>query len=258
MDEKMSLPVMVFDLKAKMAHFRKFYSNSSCLSYFIPPRTTIAGIVAGILGRSRDEYYEEFSLERCQVTVSPISPVKKIIQKMNYLHIEDSLKKLGISDYPSQTPTEIVIPQNIRNRDVGYRIWLHHQEGEILQKLESLLGSTPAYLSKGIALALGSAQHLGWIEYLGCLQGEVIDEQTEATVSSVIPREVLASLQVEKMKEGVYYLVKEDVPLEFDRQRRITPKGKGDMIINLNGLPVPAVVKRHVKLSDGTCICWME
>ncbi|MCS7245973.1 MAG: CRISPR-associated protein Cas5, partial [candidate division WOR-3 bacterium] len=43
-----------FELKGKFAHFRAFYSNATAISYYFPPRTTLVGLVAGILGRERD------------------------------------------------------------------------------------------------------------------------------------------------------------------------------------------------------------
>ena len=94
MNNTNSLSVIAFDIKGKMAHFRKYYSNSSCLSYFIPPRTTIIGIIAGLLGRPRDEYYEEFSLEQCNIGIAVLSSLKKIIYKVNYLHVESRMTLL--------------------------------------------------------------------------------------------------------------------------------------------------------------------
>lgn len=257
MDERQSLPVLVFDLRAKMAHFRKYYSNSSCLSYFIPPRTTIIGIVAGLLGRPRDEYYEEFSIDNCHIAVSVISPIKKIIQKMNYLHIEDSIKKLGSSSFPSQTPVEFVIPQNIREGCVGYRIWLHHRDPRVMEELQKVFRSERVYLSKGIALALGSAQCLGWIENVSFIEGENVFEETEVFIESTIPKNVITVISTEKMKNQTFYLLKEEVPLEFNKNRTITQRGKEDMIINLTGSPVPVIVKSYVKLSNSSNICWM-
>lgn len=60
---------LVFDLKGKFAHFRKFYTNSSSLSYLVPPRTVIEGMVAAILGFERDSYYDMFSAENLLVAV---------------------------------------------------------------------------------------------------------------------------------------------------------------------------------------------
>jgi len=82
------MEVITFDVCGKFAHFRKFYSNSSALTHFVPPRTTIIGIIAGILGIERDTYYEEFSLANCDIGVRLLTRVKKSIQKLKYLKVE--------------------------------------------------------------------------------------------------------------------------------------------------------------------------
>ena len=48
--------ILIFDIKGPMAHFRKFYTNSSSLSYLFPPRTVVAGIIAGILGLPSERF----------------------------------------------------------------------------------------------------------------------------------------------------------------------------------------------------------
>lgn len=60
--------VIIFDIMGRNAHFRKFYTNSSSLSYLVPPRTVIAGLIAGLLGLpserftndEKETYYEKF------------------------------------------------------------------------------------------------------------------------------------------------------------------------------------------------------
>ena len=44
---------VIFDIEGKFAHFRKIYTNSSSLSYLVPPRTTVQGIIAAMLGYER-------------------------------------------------------------------------------------------------------------------------------------------------------------------------------------------------------------
>ncbi|MDW8022877.1 MAG: CRISPR-associated protein Cas5, partial [Nitrososphaerota archaeon] len=44
------MKLVVFDAKCFFAHFRKHFSTTSSLSYSFPPRTTIAGMMAAILG----------------------------------------------------------------------------------------------------------------------------------------------------------------------------------------------------------------
>ncbi|MCB5267201.1 MAG: CRISPR-associated protein Cas5, partial [Candidatus Cloacimonetes bacterium] len=41
--------ILELRLSGNLAHFRKFYTNASSLSYTIPPRTAICGLVASIL-----------------------------------------------------------------------------------------------------------------------------------------------------------------------------------------------------------------
>jgi len=60
-----------FDVTADFAHFRKVGNNSAKPSYHIPPRTTIAGLLAGIMGMARDSYYDLFSPSSSAVAVVP-------------------------------------------------------------------------------------------------------------------------------------------------------------------------------------------
>jgi CRISPR-associated protein Cas5h len=55
------MEIISFDVGGKMAHFRKYYANNTALSYTVPPRTTLMGLLAAILGRGRDTYYKEMA-----------------------------------------------------------------------------------------------------------------------------------------------------------------------------------------------------
>ena len=63
------MKLLIFDIIGKFAHFRKYYSNSSALSFGAPPRTTICGMVAAILGMEKDSYYSIMNLEKCKIAV---------------------------------------------------------------------------------------------------------------------------------------------------------------------------------------------
>ncbi|MBC7076121.1 MAG: CRISPR-associated protein Cas5, partial [Syntrophomonadaceae bacterium] len=76
------MKVLIFDIKGRFAHFRKIYTNSSSLSYTLPPRTTVMGMIAAILGRERDTYYEEFNSQNMDIAVQKINPTRKIMQSL--------------------------------------------------------------------------------------------------------------------------------------------------------------------------------
>lgn len=253
------MKLLSFHLRGKVAHFRRYYSNSSALSYSIPPRTTIVGIVAGLLGYERDSYYDVFSLDQCNIAVANCSPVKKLVQKMNLLKVENPNDFNGSKGYHSQTSTELILPQNIRTGMIDYQIWFHHQDSIIMERLEQIVQfSHVGYGSWGTSLALGAASHLGWLQYEGVMEGEKYDLPNTVEIDTVIPVKYITRLEMSERLEYEYRLVKEDLPLEFDRERRLTECGKGNTIINLCPFPIIANVTNHIKLSNGRAITWME
>jgi len=251
--------IISFRLQGKMAHFRRYYSNSSALSYSVPPRTTVIGILAGLLGYERDSYYDLFNLEQCQIALSSRTPIKKTIQKMNLLKIENlSRDANGFLGVHSQTATELVLPQNIRTGLLDFQIWIHHRDSDIMKRLEDILGlADDVYHTCGTSVSLGTANHLGWIKYDGVYEGERMEPNLAEKIDSIIPANQIDQLQMPP-DSFTYRLVKEDIPLEFDNNRRLTKGGKSVMIINLINSPIFAKVHQLVALDNGTKIVWMQ
>ncbi|HBC30071.1 MAG TPA: CRISPR-associated protein Cas5 [Clostridiales bacterium] len=253
------MDILAFHLRGKMAHFRKYYSNSSALSYWVPPRTTITGIIAGLLGMERDSYYEQFSLHECKVALALCSPLKKTMQKMNLLMIKSSNDLNGSADYHSQTATEFIIPMDLVNGYLDYRVFIHHKNIAIQTDLCKLLSpdNQSFYCSKGIAFALGSAQNLGWIETDRVYQGEPLPGAEEKChISTVVAVRDLTHLEL--VTDITHSYLKEDLPLEFDSRRNLTAKGKGEFIINANGTGIWGSADKLVQLDNGEVIAWMQ
>lgn len=251
------MKIVSFKLKGKMAHFRKVYSNSSSLSYYIPPRTTVVGIVAGLLGYERDTYYNDFNRAKCRVAVGINQPIKKSMQTLNYLMIKKPGDFNGSMEFHSQTPTELIIPQNIRTGFLEYQIWLNHENNEIMNMIEEKVKDELVYRSYGISLGLGSAYNLGWVEYAATYNGNEKLEEEPVGIDSVIPLNKVSDLFLEKMDVN-YKLIKEEVPLELNNERQITKEGLGQMIVNLSYGKIHAKVNSYIELDDKTNIVWME
>lgn len=115
--------IISFEIYGKVAHFRKFYSNASALTYSLPPRSTIIGILASILGYERDTYYE--SLDKFLIGVQILNPIKKVFQRMNYLKIESkNINEFSGTDNRSQISVELIFPNDIKTDNVSYRIFV--------------------------------------------------------------------------------------------------------------------------------------
>ncbi|HET7323188.1 MAG TPA: type I-B CRISPR-associated protein Cas5b [Halococcus sp.] len=53
-------------------HFRRVDGNTVKATYRIPPRTTVAGLLAAIAGYERDGYYETFDRSRSGIAIQPV------------------------------------------------------------------------------------------------------------------------------------------------------------------------------------------
>lgn len=62
-----------FTVCGPWAHFRRVDTTTEKLTYRVIPRTTIAGLIAAVLGKPRDSYYETFARDASAIAVTPQS-----------------------------------------------------------------------------------------------------------------------------------------------------------------------------------------
>lgn len=147
------MEVLGFDIQGKFAHFRKFHGNNTALSYSIPPRTTIIGMLATIMGEKKDSYYEKYRSENLRIGIRVLADLKKGFHRLNLLKI------VGREDFSGrhgriQTPFEVLTGLDLRKDSVAYRIYLAPgEDGELYQILKNrlLTGERQFNLSLGIA-----------------------------------------------------------------------------------------------------------
>ena len=236
------MKVLAFELNGKMAHFRKYYSNSTALSYMLPPVATIKGMLAGLLGYERDTYYSLFSNDLCKIAICVNSPIKKITQRMNLLKVERVSQLNGSAANRTQNDTEFIIPKDIRTGCVSYKIIFWHSKASVIDELSKLLCNEPElYKSKGISIALGSAQCLGWIQNAKVIDAEKHQSKEEKLkLFGAINIEHLKSIDVSEAFE--LSMIKEESITDFDENRFITADSKKRFLVNLFDTPVSAIL----------------
>lgn len=168
--------LLVFDLVGRMAHFRKFDTNSSSLSYSFPSRTTIAGMIAGILGLEKDSYYESFSPDQCKIAVSVRTKPRKIMQTINYMFVK-SKSDLNNSKGHTQIPVEFLLSDRIDKNaypPLRYRIYFWHTDERIHDEVKNRIKKSeyvyPPYL--------GLSEMLGQLEWVAEISPENMIERT--------------------------------------------------------------------------------
>ena len=224
--------------------FRKFYTNSSSLSYPFPPRTTIAGLIAGLLGYERDSYSEDLGLERCDIAVSVRVPVRRVMQTVNYVMTEARsnvwTRNVGGFDGSAggiQTPIEWVFPA-LGEPQLRYRVFVHHRESAFAERLSETLcdGSYvyPPYL--------GMSECLGQVEHVATLgDWELSAKDGEVPLSTVVPSEAVAGSS--RLDTGTQ-IVKERTTFALGADRKLL--SIGDVLYERNCNPITAKIRRPV------------
>lgn len=207
------MKLLIFDLVGKMAHFRKIDMNSSSMSYSFPPRTTISGLLAGIIGLERDSYYEVFSTDQCQIAVSVRSPIRKIIQTINYMLI-NTPNDLNNSKGHTQIPVEFILPEGgITN--LRYRIYFTHKDQEIYQMIKKRIKTNrfvyPPYL--------GLSELLGQIEWVAEVEGKWIESEDPTQIHTIARIKQLKERTLQISGETQFY--KEYMTRELTNDRTI-------------------------------------
>lgn len=208
------MKLLVFDWKGPMGHFRKLDTNSSSLSYSFPSRTTIIGMIAGVLGYERDSYYELFSQDKCQIGLSVRTPIRKLFQTVNYLFVKNKGDLNGINGH-TQIPLEFLFP-SLEYSQIIYRIYFWHENPSIYKTLKNHLKMKtfvyPPYM--------GLSELLSSLEYVNEVDVQKINSNTKKVkINSVVRISELQENSLELLPSSRF--LKEFMTRSFDKERNI-------------------------------------
>lgn len=182
-DDAMPEECIVLDISGEFGHFRKPSTTSPAQTFGIPPRTTVAGMLAGMLGMERDSYYELFSRENSSIAVSLESSLRRLSVGVNILttdgpNTSPNSARPGryITGHRQQTVFEILC-------DPAYRIYVAVDDKTMMDQMEEMFAAGKSTYT----LSLGLSEYLATYEYIG--RCDVTAETGRATVRSAVPGE---------------------------------------------------------------------
>lgn len=127
------MKVIAFDIWGDYGYFRRGYTSTSTITYPFPSRTTIAGLISGILGLEKDSYHDIFKEDNSKVGLRILNPIKKININLNYINTKESLLLSEIKNNPRvQVQAEFL-------KDVKYRIYVSLDNNNLMNELYSNL-----------------------------------------------------------------------------------------------------------------------
>ena len=209
------LRLTVFDIRSFFAVFRKHHSTTSTLSYSFPPRTTIAGMLAAILGYERDSYYDLFSSGKCRIALQVKGDVRHATNTVNYLITDRPLtiKKLRGRGGRKPVHVDVLLSGQLCLNQLFYRVFFNHEDervqGELTERIRQGRFAYPPYL--------GTAYSLADVRYVGNVDAEVYRPDGEIEVCTVLPKSAIARLHPQ---EGTKIFFEELVPADFSEGRR--------------------------------------
>lgn len=224
--------VLCFDIKGKTGHFKKYYSNKSSLSYILPTRTVLMGMVASILEYSRDSYYDILSSEKAKFGLQIINPVYKHLECMNYLRKEGG---------HTQVRLQLVFPKESNN--LKYRVYFTHKDNDLLDRLETKLKAGKL----GYGLFFGQRQFRAVAEYLDTINElEIINGYT-GRLSSLTYKDNIKSINSLEEVD----LIVENMPVDFDKvESGREPAQMASFCYEENGQEIQGEFNQVIKLKD--------
>lgn len=223
------MKVLIFDVWGDYAHFRKIYTTTSPLTYSIPTRTSLCGLISAIIGLSKEnnDYLNYFHLNQAKIGLKIVNPIKKVNISENLIHTKDAKGPgMNLISKRAQIRFEFV-------KDPKYRIYFWHNDESLYTKLNKNLSNHKTKYTP----CLGLSENIANFEYVGEIEAVKKDKNDSfIQIHSVIP---MGKIEKEnginfKITDREYF--KEAIPIEMNIDRVI--KKYGDILYEKSGNPI--------------------
>ena len=236
------MKVIALKIFGDFAHFRKFYTTSSPLTFLFPPPTAVRGILGAILGFGKEEYIEK--TRDFWIGVKINRPVKKIRLGLNLIFTKGSSGKFDPTLIPSrkgdvnktlrtQIKAELV-------KEPSYTLYVYSYT--YFKELYTHLSEKKTHYTP----CLGISELIADFELEGVYEAKEIN--SSSLVNSVIPVGKLEEIEVEKTQR----LGKERIPIYMNQERKVLKYE--DVIYSLEGKPLYGTAKDLFELENGEVI----
>lgn len=222
--------VIVFDVWGRYAHFKKIYVTTSALSYGVPFKTSVYGLVGAILGfdNRSNKYLEYFEESNCKIGIQIVNPIR--FQRIN-TNLSDKPGPIGKNRKPTMM-------EYITNPH--YRIFFWHSDAELCGKLIRHLEDKSSVYTP----VLGLAHCIANFKILGVTK--INTDEGLGLIDTVIPKKQLLHFDQSYWTEHEIHIQEQDMyPLEMNTLREVTKRGS--ILFDLNGKKIKANVKEYYR-----------
>ncbi len=241
----MKTRALVFDIWAEYAHMKKYYTTTSPLTFSIPPKTVVYGILGAILGLDKGDYLNYFQ-KQCMVGIQILSPIKKVRLGLNLINTKAS---------KAQQWNKIAERTQIRTeylKNPAYRLYIRHVDEELYYKLRD-------YLQRHISMytiSLGLSENLANFSFVGDFELNEVTNNTQMVEISTVFRidDTIQKGDIDFSEKGKEYF-SDRIALEMKPDREVVDYGQ--VVFERHGKPIRAKPGQYYTLSTGENILFI-
>lgn len=223
--------VLVFNIRGKTAHFKKYYSNKSSLTYRIPPRTVLMGMVASILKYPRDSYYDILSPEKAKFSIK--------IEKNSSTHFE-CMNYLKESGGHTQVRLQLLLPKEDR---IEYKVFFTHKEESLVEELAKKIKNNKL----GYGLFMGQRQFRATADYKYLTNKVKIKKDYTGEITTLTSRDNIENFDI---KDNLSLNV-DNMPLSFEKIKNgRRPQEMLEVCYEENGRNIRGDFKEAIEVDD--------
>jgi CRISPR-associated protein Cas5h len=232
--------ILAFDVWGDYGHFRKIYTTTSPLTYSIPTRTSLTGLIGAIAGLDKESYLSYSSKKQEKIAVGLNAQVKKIRMAENLLKTAGGFNDMNNIKNRTQIRFEFL-------KDPSFRIYFTHSDKELYDNVKNLISEHKCIYTP----CLGLSELIASFRYIGEFDYEIVNSGSEAEIITAIPESKINKIN---FQDGLEY-ISEKQPIEMDEDRCVLEYD--NVVFERRAGSISASVKEYCRLSNGDNIVFL-
>lgn len=227
--------ILIFDVWADYAHFRTYPTTISPLTFSIPPRTAVCGLISAIIGLEKNEYLKYFSKKQADIAIRVLNPIKTTRIPINLV---DTKNISRMNQIKNRIPTLFEYL-----KDAKYRIYFRHENIELYSKTKEFLENHKCVYTP----CLGLSENIANFCYIGEKKcKEIITEDSFIKIDSVIPEPKYSRINIDIEEEKEYD--SETMPIVMNEKRVV--EEYNNIFFEKNGLSIIVKINKFYEIDD--------
>jgi len=232
-----SKPILIFDVSSEYAHFRKFNTTTSPLTYSIPTRPALAGLVGAILGIEREASFGKFgegaipladifSKEKSAMAIQILKPIQKANIGFNLLDTEKTPSSFFNIKQRTQIEFELL-------KNPSFRIFIAIQDKKLFDDLVIRIKENRTHFTP----YLGLSQFTASLRFVDVLEANLSTmDDFQEVVTAVNLRNIEGNNAIDFDYTEDFKYTSDTMPVQMQSDRVVTEYS--EVIIETNGNPI--------------------